>query len=168
MYEMNANVRQSRTLKRVAVPLLLSMGIWLFSGCTPTDLDAIVLPSDAIVMAVSPNLKWITYEGSGVVWLASLPSLDNPVAITPSNDDTLGWSMHTNWMPDSSGILLSSLRPTESTQTWWLVKVDAPEERIPLCTLAASERAVEWSPTGDAIALISRGGAVTLMWADGS
>lgn len=144
------------------------IGVWLFAACTPAGLDGVKLPADAGVLAISPNLEWVTYEESGSVWLAALPNLDDPVAITPSDSEEGAWSMHTDWIPDSAGVLLKSWEPAEDTVTWWLVKVDAPNERHPLCTLPARERMPLWSPTGDAIALISRGGAVTLMRADGS
>lgn len=148
--------------------VVLILGLSLLAGCAPAKEAGVVLPAGANVMAISPNLEWITYEGGDVVWLAPLPGLDDPVAITPSGSGEPAWSMHTAWMPDSSGVLLESWEPAEDTVTWWLVKVDAPNERHPLCTLPARERAPLWSPTGDAIVLISRGGSVTLMLADGS
>lgn len=148
--------------------VVLILGLSLLAGCAPAKEAGVVLPAGANVMAISPNLEWITYEGSDVVWLAPLPGLDDPVAITPSGIDEAAWSMHTAWMPDSSGVLLESWEPAEDTVTWWLVKVDAPNERHPLCTVTSRERAPLWSPTGDAVALISRGGSVTLMRADGS
>lgn len=147
---------------------VLVIGVCFLVACTPSGLDNVKLPADAGVLAISPNLEWVTYEESGSVWLAPLPNLDDPVTITPSDSDEAAWSMHTAWMPDSAGILLKSSEPAEGKETWWLVKVDAPNKRHPLCTLSSGERAPLWSPTGDAIALISRGGAVTLMRANGS
>jgi hypothetical protein len=157
---------KSAVIRRRLVALLV--GLYLLAGCAPTKEDGVVLPAGANVISVSPNLEWITYEGSGVVWLAPLPCLDEPVTITPSGGDGAAWSMHTTWIPDSSGVLLKSFAPEEDKETWWLVKVIAPNERHPLCTLSSGERVPLWSPTSDMIALISRGGAVTLMRADGS
>lgn len=132
---------------------VLVIGVCLLAACAPARLDGVKLPADAGALAIGPNLEWITYEERGSVWLAPLPGLGDPVAITPSGSDEPAWSMHAAWMPDSSGVLLESWEPAEDTVTWWLVKVDAPNERHPLCTLPAKERRPLWSPTGDAIAL---------------
>lgn len=155
-------------MKQIVSRLVLIAAISLLTGCTPKSWDGVILPVDANVMAVSPNLEWLTYEGSDVIWLASLPTFHNPVAITPTDDPAAIWLVHTSWSPDSAGFVISSMSRTEDQETWWLVSPDTPDERSVLCTLPKLERAIVWSPAANAFALISQGGEVTLVQADGS
>jgi len=77
-------------------------------------------------------------------------------------------------MPDETGFLLESFKraeDTENTDIWWLVKLDNLNTKMSLATLPNSQRAIIWSPTGTAIAVLDRGawgGGVTLVYADGS
>jgi hypothetical protein len=156
---------RSATAKLVEV--LLASGLCLLAACLAARGAEVRLPANANLITISPDLERVTYGHGGVVWLAPLADLDEAVVLA-HGDDTLAWSMHVAWMPDSSGLLLKSLDVAEMRETWWLVPVDDPDVRTPLCTLPARDRAVLWSPTGETVALTARGGDVTLMWADGS
>jgi hypothetical protein len=157
----------ARRARRKFRQVVLALGTCVLAACVAATDGDVILPAGANLETVSPDLKWVAYESRGAVWLAPLRRDDEAVALAPPAGDTVSWSMHAAWMPDSSGILLKSFDVGDGSETWWLVKVEAVDSRWPLCTLGAAERVPVWSPTGDAIALTGRGGAVTLMWTDG-
>jgi dipeptidyl aminopeptidase/acylaminoacyl peptidase len=155
-----------RSAKAKLLEALLASGLCLLAACGAATGAVVRLPANANLIRISPNLEWVTYEHEGAVWLAPLADLDEAVVLV-HGDDPLAWSMHVSWMPDSSGLLLKSRDVAAMRETWWLAPVDEPGVRTRLCELPTRERAVLWSPTGQTVALIARGGDVTLIWAGG-
>lgn len=139
----------------------------LLAGCVTTTWDGVVLP-DANILSFSPHLNWVTYERNSDLWLASLPDLKGEFRLAEAGDTSVSWSMHTWWMPNEEGFLITSYNYSDNTQTWWLVKTDSLGARDALCTLPLAECVAMWSPVGNAFVTIQRGGAVTLIHADGS
>lgn len=140
---------------------------FILASCTSTW-DGVVLPNDSSPVAFSPRLSWVIYEFDGDLWIASLPNLRDTTCLTSANEIPVVWSLNAYWMPDETGFLMQSNNIEERKLTWWLVNTKNPETRIPLCTHPGGEYIVKWSPAGNALVAIDRGGGVTLIHTDGS
>lgn len=155
--------------------LLLVVGYLLSRDKDPTDWDGIILPKN--IYFFSPRLNWVTaYGGRHSIELMPLPNVEDKVEIDMR--DEAHWELD-EWMPDGTGFLVHSFDSSEDTVTWWLMKVNNFDERIPLCTLPdlhrGGYRMVNWSPDGTAFILLDRGGdarrehsGVTIVHTDGS
>lgn len=159
--KVNQKNRINRQIVRVGIFLL----VLFLVGCAETSWDGIILPGDCR-FSFSPRLDRVIYECSNdsVRWLASLPSLEDAVPLTIADATPEIWS----WAPDGTALLLSSYESAEKTETWWLVRIDNLDTRMPLCTMSGGVHNVVWSPTGTAFAAIDRMGGVTLVHTDGS
>ncbi len=157
--------------KVVRIGILLI--ILLLSSCAEKSWDSVVLPDKCNVSSFSPHLNWVTYVCDDILWLASLPSLEDATPIVRQGDDSISWKWIDAWVPDETGFLLeSSERSGDSrgSDILWLVKLKDLHTRTPIATLPGGQRIINWSPTGTAIMSLNLGafgGDVTLIRVDG-